>query len=87
MSDCCVYCDRPFTDSLPRTKDHVVPRAGGGRKGRINIVDACEPCNLAKANFGPTGLRKQARKLEDRAALLYQIADRAEAIIKERKLL
>lgn len=87
MSDCCAYCDRPFSDTLPRTKDHVVPRAAGGRKGKINITDACSRCNHAKANYGPARLRRMARDHEKRAALLHQIADRAEQIIKERKLL
>jgi 5-methylcytosine-specific restriction endonuclease McrA len=87
VSDCCAYCDRPFDSESRRTKDHVVPRAGGGKGIPNNTIDACGSCNLAKAHFGPKGLRKRARKLEAEAALLRQIADRTEQIIKERKLL
>lgn len=88
IEGCCAYCDAPFTEQTPRTRDHVVPRnaAKSGLGGR-NIVDTCEPCNHIKANFGPRRLRKMAREHETKAERLRQIADRAEQIIKERKLL
>ena len=46
----CVYC-RKVTKNL--TKDHVVPKAKGGTKCASNIVMACRPCNLAKADRTP----------------------------------
>lgn len=44
----CAYCRRPWPRGL-LTRDHVVPRAKGGRDGR-NIVPACPPCNQEKGS-------------------------------------
>ena len=43
---CCQYCGS--TGDL--TFDHVVPRARGGVTSWENVVAACSPCNLRKAN-------------------------------------
>ena len=92
----CFYCDREFDSEVAgrvQTRDHVVPRSlkkyseAEGGLGRLNKVYACQRCNNMKANNMPVGLRRRAKQLEKDAALLRQIADRAEAIIKERKLL
>lgn len=96
----CIYCDRPFGSDgsgSKQTRDHVVPRAlkkygeGESDLGRLNKVYACHRCNGIKANMLPKGLRKKARQIErdteKLVALMRQIADRAEAIIKERGLL
>ena len=45
----CHYCGRKAT-----TKDHIVPRALGGRNARWNLIDACFPCNNTKADTWPT---------------------------------
>ena len=45
----CHYCGHKAT-----TKDHIVPRARGGKDARWNLVDACFPCNNAKADAWPT---------------------------------
>ena len=45
----CQYCGT--TQDL--TFDHVVPRSRGGRTTWQNVVAACSPCNLRKANKLP----------------------------------
>ena len=42
----CVYCRRPAAPEEPLTREHVIPRAKGGRRkdARI-IVPACAACN------------------------------------------
>lgn len=42
----CVYCRRPAAPEAPLTREHVIPRAKGGRRkdARI-IVPACAACN------------------------------------------
>ena len=50
----CVYCG----DSAGRlTLDHVVPRSRGGDSVWENVVTACAPCNLRKANRMPSEIR------------------------------
>ena len=46
----CQYCGSG--DDL--TFDHVVPRSLGGQTRWDNVVAACSPCNLAKANKLPS---------------------------------
>lgn len=38
-----------------RTRDHIVPRALGGKEAPWNFVRACQPCNAAKADSLPGG--------------------------------
>jgi len=45
----CQYCG--IADDL--TFDHVVPRSKGGKTTWGNVVAACSPCNLKKANKLP----------------------------------
>lgn len=45
----CQYCGGKF-DERELSYDHVVPRSAGGRRAWDNIVTACKPCNLRKAN-------------------------------------
>ena len=48
----CQYC----AERLPAgglTFDHVVPRSRGGLSSWENVVAACSPCNLRKANRTP----------------------------------
>lgn len=42
----CQYC----TSTRDLTFDHLVPRSRGGRTTWENVVTACSPCNLRKAN-------------------------------------
>jgi 5-methylcytosine-specific restriction endonuclease McrA len=48
----CQYCAADFA-SEDLTFDHVIPRSLGGRTVWANVVAACEPCNLKKANRLP----------------------------------
>lgn len=43
---CCQYCGA----RSDLTFDHVVPRSRGGQTSWENVVAACAPCNLRKAN-------------------------------------
>jgi 5-methylcytosine-specific restriction endonuclease McrA len=49
----CQYCGS--RDDL--TFDHVIPRSKGGRTTWENVVAACAPCNLRKANRLPREIR------------------------------
>ena len=59
---CCQYCG----SKGDLTFDHVVPRSRGGITSWENVVAACAPCNLRKANkpLKDSGLhlRKPARR-------------------------
>ena len=49
----CAYCGRPVGTGLPfsrPTLDHVVPVTRGGGNELTNLVLACKPCNLDKAD-------------------------------------
>ena len=48
----CQYCGTPHA-AADLTFDHVVPRSRGGRTTWQNVVAACSPCNLRKANKLP----------------------------------
>ncbi|NJO62886.1 MAG: HNH endonuclease [Richelia sp. RM2_1_2] len=48
----CAYCGYDGTSRLHTlTIDHVTPRHRGGTTHWLNVVTACEPCNLEKAHF------------------------------------
>jgi 5-methylcytosine-specific restriction endonuclease McrA len=44
----CMYCGNKFSHSL-LTRDHIIPRARGGRDTWVNCVSACKSCNNHKA--------------------------------------
>ncbi len=48
----CLYCGNHFKRSL-LTRDHVKPRAQGGKDVWKNVVAACKSCNVKKACFTP----------------------------------
>lgn len=49
----CHYCHGDFwLDFI--TKDHIVPKARGGKNATWNYVPSCEPCNTAKGMNAPT---------------------------------
>ena len=48
----CCYCGKKFASS-ELNLDHVIPRSRGGKTNWANIVTACIPCNLKKANKLP----------------------------------
>lgn len=46
----CAYCAKPlhWTEA---TRDHVVPRAKGGKTKLSNLRVSCQPCNQRKADL------------------------------------
>jgi len=48
----CAYCGRHFTERELQC-EHIVPQSHGGRGTWMNLVAACGPCNLAKADRTP----------------------------------
>lgn len=48
----CQYCGHA-NSAENLTFDHVTPRSRGGRTRWINVVTACEPCNLRKGHRLP----------------------------------
>lgn len=48
----CQYCGGGFSAS-ELTFDHVQPKSRGGRTEWSNVVSACAPCNIKKANRTP----------------------------------
>jgi 5-methylcytosine-specific restriction endonuclease McrA len=58
----CVYCNEEGpTHEL--TFDHVIPRSRGGRTSWDNVVTACGPCNLRKANKLPREIKMFPREM------------------------
>lgn len=47
----CVYCNRRFTKSNPKTLDHITPVSLGGTNESNNIAIACRECNECKARL------------------------------------
>jgi hypothetical protein len=54
----CAYCGRAAT-----TRDHVTPRAHGGRTEWTNLVAACRKCNEAKKDRTPAQAGLKLRHL------------------------
>lgn len=54
----CQYCG----SKSELTFDHVIPRSRGGQTRWDNVVAACSPCNLAKANSMPSVCGMQPRQ-------------------------
>lgn len=52
----CAYCGELFADE-DLTREHIVPRARGGRDIWTNVVSACAPCNSRKACRTPEEAR------------------------------
>jgi hypothetical protein len=48
----CAYCGDRFPDDA-LTCEHIFPESRGGRWTWMNLVAACGPCNLAKADRTP----------------------------------
>jgi 5-methylcytosine-specific restriction endonuclease McrA len=61
----CHYCSVEMYPGDPHTgptKDHIVPRALGGRDERFNIIMSCRDCNSRKADDWPTHGCNRCRK-------------------------
>ncbi len=48
----CMYCGKSF-DRSHLSRDHVIPRAQGGRDRWSNVATACRKCNLRKGSRTP----------------------------------
>ncbi len=48
----CIWCGRAFTDLVPPTTEHVVPRLKGGPSWLENEVAACRRCNSDRGHRG-----------------------------------
>lgn len=46
----CGYCGEK-TEKKLRTRDHIVPRAKGGRTHDDNLIACCQRCNIRKSDF------------------------------------
>ena len=68
---CCQYCG----SRGDLTFDHVVPRSRGGVTSWENVVAACSPCNLRKANRTPAEAEMQLLH-EPRRTTRYELHHR-----------
>jgi 5-methylcytosine-specific restriction endonuclease McrA len=48
----CAYCGETFRE-FELTREHITPKAQGGKDTWMNLVTACGPCNHHKANRTP----------------------------------
>ncbi len=48
----CAYCGEKFRES-ELTREHIYPKSRGGRDDWMNLITACKPCNIRKANKTP----------------------------------
>ena len=73
----CQYCGNTFP-ARDLTFDHVMPRSRGGLTEWSNVVAACSPCNLRKANHTPeeAGMPLIQDALEPSVRRLNQVARR-----------
>lgn len=46
----CYYCGGQL-HKRNWTRDHIIPQSKGGRNDFDNIVEACAPCNVMKADL------------------------------------
>ena len=98
----CAYCGEPFSDDhygTARTKDHIVPKSfklgldsnkldtNDMAAGRGNGVWACGRCNRLKGGMMPSQIKALACEHRRRAELLDRIADQADKLINDRRLL
>lgn len=73
----CMYCGSRFSVSM-LTRDHVMPRAQGGRDDWENVITACKSCNNHKGNRTPeqAGMPLLAIPYEPNHAEYLMIANR-----------
>lgn len=73
----CIYCNKPFSDELKPTRDHLTPVCVGGTDWALNIVMCCRRCNTLRGTIpfrtyckllSPTQNRRIARSLVLRIA-------------------
>lgn len=54
-SSSCTYCGGRFTPKNPRSLDHIVSKAKGGRSTFDNLTPACLRCNTTKGALNAVG--------------------------------
>lgn len=82
----CVYCERHVLELKPRetlTRDHLTPRAAGGRDDWRNCVTACSTCNHFKDRRHLSEIQSQVAELETK---LLTTTDRNKQVQLERDL-
>lgn len=74
----CAYCGvklklqpDPKEKRAAPTRDHFIPLASGGGKGKRNHVLACKTCNAQKAAFDPRVMLKVWHQLDSKALHAY----------------
>ncbi len=54
----CAYCERPFSETVKATIDHVIPQLMGGGNTVDNLVACCVDCNGLKDSLTISQYRK-----------------------------
>ena len=69
--DVCFYCGEPFSETRPRTKEHLVARTHKGPDHISNVFLSCSPCNSEAGHLSaPEKIRIRDRKRRGRGSLL-----------------
>jgi 5-methylcytosine-specific restriction endonuclease McrA len=58
----CMWCGRAFTQQVPPTTEHVVPRGKGGPSWLENEVAACRRCNGDRGHRSPVEWLDECRR-------------------------
>ena len=80
-----MWCARPFTDLVPVTTEHVVPRLKRGPSWPENEVAACRRCNSGRGHRGPVEWLEECRRRggdPDRTRLARALTSLDEAIAR-----
>lgn len=73
----CFYCDQPFTDEAPRTREHLVALVHQGPNHLSNMFHACLPCNREAGHLSAPEkirLREAKRRPEGVSAIMADAA-------------
>jgi HNH endonuclease len=76
----CQYCGKKAPDVVLHV-DHIDPKALGGDDGIINLITACEGCNLGKAAV-PLSDSSAVSKQRDQLARLQERQDQIEMMMQ-----
>ena len=76
----CQYCGRAAPDVVLHV-DHIVPVAAGGGNDELNLITACQDCNLGKGKTqlsDMTAIDRQRKQLDD----LNEMREQMEMLIQ-----
>jgi len=76
----CQYCGRAAPDVILHV-DHIVPVAAGGGNDELNLITACQDCNLGKGKkqlTDMTAIDRQRKQLDD----LNEMREQMEMLIQ-----